>query len=193
MTFPSVRDVLDRKIDISFAHLDDNGDGVFEPADALALAWRIVDCAGAPPEDPRAQAVFAALAVFWQHIELTMDLNEDSVVTPGEWRHGARSAFHTNPAGFDAGLRPLAEATLALLDRDGDGRVNAEEFSAYHKAFGVSPADSRLAFTRLDRDGSGWLSVAELLGAWREFYTSDDPDAPGNWLYGDPGYQSTVD
>ena len=35
-----------------------------------------------------------------------------------------------------------------------------------------------------DRDGDGYLVREELLQNVEEFYGSDDPGAPGNWLVG---------
>ncbi|MFD5619714.1 hypothetical protein [Streptomyces yangpuensis] len=39
------------------------------------------------------------------------------------------------------------------------------------------------AFHRLDRDGDGTVDPAEIDAAVVEFFTSDDPNAPGIWLY----------
>jgi Ca2+-binding EF-hand superfamily protein len=40
------------------------------------------------------------------------------------------------------------------------------------------------AFTSLDRGSKGYLTEQDLVVAVQEFYLSDDPDAPGNVLYG---------
>ncbi|MFD0567209.1 hypothetical protein ACFQ2M_38565 [Kitasatospora saccharophila] len=50
---------------------------------------------------------------------------------------------------------------------------------------GPSPGTAGLAFERLDLDGDGTLSVAELAAALWEFWTSEDAGALGNWLFGD--------
>ncbi|MBP2472117.1 Ca2+-binding EF-hand superfamily protein [Crossiella equi] len=189
MNLPTGDDLLDRKIDVFFSHLDQNGDGQLETADALALAARIVAYVGEPFSSPKAHALFDALEIFWQAVNRHMDPVEDGLINPDEWRDGMRRAFAMNPIGFEEGFRPLAEATLNLLDRDNDGRVTTVEFAAFQRASGTSPGNSIYAFSRLDRDGDGALSVAELLTAWREFYTSFEANAPGNWLYGDIWYE----
>ncbi|BAY49440.1 calcium-binding EF-hand-containing protein [Scytonema sp. HK-05] len=80
----------------------------------------------------------------------------------------------------------LAQALFSICDRDNDGSLEQSEFAKFHEAFGCTPANSQLAFKHLDADGDGTLTVEELLNAWHEYYTSNDPQARGNWLYGDP-------
>ncbi|MEU6742094.1 EF-hand domain-containing protein [Streptosporangium sandarakinum] len=177
--------LLNRKIDICFGHGDQNGDGILEPADALALAARIIAYLGEPFNSPKAQALLDGFENFWKHVSARMDTNQDGKVTPLEWRTGMIGAFAGDSKAFDEGFRPLAEALWSICDRDDDGTVGPNEFAAFQRAFGTSPANSMIAFDRLDKDKSGTLSVDELLAAWQEYYTSPDPEAPGNWLFGD--------
>jgi Ca2+-binding EF-hand superfamily protein len=51
-------------------------------------------------------------------------------------------------------------------------------------AFGTPSEDVEAAFDRLDLDQDGNISVTELVEAARQYYTSTDPDAAGNWLFG---------
>lgn len=174
---------LDRKIDICFAHGDQNNDGVLELADALSVAARVIIYIGEPFTSPKAAALLAAYDTFWKHVSQNMDTDRDSKITPLEWRQGL-TAFAQDPARFAEGFRPLGEALFAICDKDNDGKVSRAEFAAWQKAFGTPPGNIQAAFEKLDRDHSGYLSVDELLTAFNEFYTSNDPDALGNWLYG---------
>lgn len=180
-----VERLLDRKLDVCFGHGDQNDDGVLENSDALALAARIIACIGEPMNSPKSHALFDAFENFWQHVSKELGTNKDGQITPLEWRVGLERAFAADPKDFDNGFKPLAQALWNILDRDNDGNVEADEFASFHKAFGTSPANSRISFEHLDTDKDGKLSVEELLTAWQEYYTSEDPDAPGNWLYGD--------
>jgi hypothetical protein len=51
-------------------------------------------------------------------------------------------------------------------------------------AFGVSEPDARYTFGRIDADGDGEITLDEWLEALHQFWTSTDPDAPGNTLFG---------
>ncbi|MGR9052791.1 MAG: EF-hand domain-containing protein [Gammaproteobacteria bacterium] len=185
MTLNTNQDFLDRKIDICFTHGDQNRNGVLEPADAQALAARIITNIGEPMDSVKAQALFKAFEDSWIMMSAKMDVNGDGKISPEEWRKGIRKTFSEDPNGYKEGFRPLAEAIFNLCDRDDNGSVSQQEFELFHKAFGTSAANSKIAFEKLDANGNGVLSVDELLVAWQEYYTSTDPNARGNWLYGD--------
>lgn len=185
MPLAEPKDLLDRKFDVCFTHGDINGNGVLEPTDATALATRVVTYFDEPMGSPKAQKLFQVFEDFWTHVAAKMDIDDDGKISPEEWRKGLRKAFAEDPEAYKAGFRPVAEAVFTICDRDGDGFLEQSEFAKFHQAFGCTSANSQIAFQKLDSDGDGQLTVEELLTAWQEYYTSNDPDARGNWLYGD--------
>ena len=50
--------------------------------------------------------------------------------------------------------------------------------------FRLSEEATQAAFTHLDQDADGRLTLAELRQAVAEFWGSDDESARGNWLFG---------
>ncbi|WP_052869584.1 EF-hand domain-containing protein [Streptomyces niger] len=183
------KDFLNRKIDVCFKHGDQDGDGVMTVRDIYALAVRIVAELGEPLDSPKSQALLAAFEGFWQDVKQAMDIDRDGVITPLEWRT-ALTEFAQEPKKFEGDFNPLAKALFDLCDKDGNGKVTQREFARFQKAFGTTSENSERAFRELDRNGNGYLSVDELTEAWREYYTSADPNARGNWLYGDIFQQS---
>ncbi|MFJ8208697.1 EF-hand domain-containing protein [Streptomyces sp. NPDC096033] len=180
----NVGDLLERKIDVCFGHVDVNGDGVFEEADVMALAARMISYQGVAFDAPQAQQLFKAFQVFVRNIAGELGLTSGQI-GPDQWRKGMIGTFGENPALFDKVFRPLAESIWKLCDKNGDGHVDAEEFLCFQKAVGSSPENRQIAFERLDLNKDGVLSVEEILSAYKDYYTSRDPEAPGNWLYGD--------
>jgi Ca2+-binding EF-hand superfamily protein len=85
---------------------------------------------------------------------------------------------------FDALILGVAESIIKLSDQDGDGRLSEREYTSNMGAYGLDAAHARAAFARLDRDADGYIGKDELLKDVEEFYYSDDPAAPGNWLVG---------
>ncbi|MFC6061965.1 EF-hand domain-containing protein [Streptomyces ochraceiscleroticus] len=179
------KDFLNRKIDVCFKHGDQDGDGEMTVRDIYFLAVRIIAELGEPIDSPKSQALLKSFESFWHGVSEVMDINRDGVITPLEWRRALTEGFAKEPKKFEDGFRPLAQALFELCDKDGSGKVTQREFARFQKAFGTTPENSAIAFDKLDRNGSGDLSVDELKEAWREYYTSADPNARGNWLYGD--------
>ncbi|MGW6686867.1 hypothetical protein [Streptomyces sp. NPDC054961] len=79
-------------------------------------------------------------------------------------------------------LHAGASAWLALTDVDDDGLIGLDEYLRLSQAIGGVPAQRmEEAFRRLDRDGDGggtW-DPAEIDAAVVGFFTSEDPNAPG--------------
>ncbi|GAU70890.1 hypothetical protein SSP35_23_00800 [Streptomyces sp. NBRC 110611] len=178
-------DLLERKIDVCFGHVDVDGDGFFDSADVMAMAARIITFQEIPFGSEKALGLFAGFQEFMQNILAHLDVDGDGRISPEEWRKGIIGVFGEKPEEFDALFRPLAQAIWRVCDRDDDGTVSAEEFRCFQKAVGSSEKNQQLAFEKLDINGDGSLSVDEILSAYREYYTSRDPAARGNWLYGD--------
>lgn len=179
-----VGDLLERKIDVCYGHVDVDGDGVFEEADVMALAARMIAYQNVPFDAPESLALFQGFKEFIYSIARHLGISGGQI-SPQQWREGMIGAFAENPEAFDEVFRPLASAIWRLCDRDGDGRVDAEEFLCFQKAVGTSAQNRQIAFDKLDLNGDGSLSVEEILSAYKDYYTSRDPAAPGNWLYGD--------
>ncbi|MET9529276.1 MULTISPECIES: EF-hand domain-containing protein [unclassified Streptomyces] len=183
MTITAQDELLDRKFDICFSHADQNRDGVVDASDILTFASRVISAVEEPFASPKSVAMLQVCDDWWRALVAGLDTNGDGRIDPEEYRVGMRRIVGS-PEAFDAASRPVATAIWQLCDRDGDGDVTAEEFGKVQAAFGTTPENARLAFQRLDLDGDGSLSVNELMIAFRDFYTSTDPETAGNWLFG---------
>ncbi|MEV0646015.1 hypothetical protein AB0I28_12195 [Phytomonospora sp. NPDC050363] len=175
-------DLLDRKFAVCFAHLDDDGSGAAERVDIDRIADRML--AAFPAAGQTEQAAYRdGLYRFWSAIVAECDADADGRVTRPEYIRGMR-AVAADPSKIAAGFHAMGEATVRLLDVDGDGRIAPAEFAASVEVLGVRPDDAAETFALLDRDGDGHITVSELGTAIAEYYTSADPQAPGNYLFG---------
>lgn len=172
-----------RKLNRRFDLLDADGNGYVERADCEAIARDL--CATYDPDMRTAAGhkVYSAYLNLWEQVMVPMDTNGDGKISREEFMASAGQRTKT-PEEYGRSIRPIIGAVTELCDRDGDGALNAEEFTAWQVACGVSAEHAKLIFSTLDRDGDGTLTVDELVTAFQEFWCSEDPNAPGNNLFG---------
>jgi Ca2+-binding EF-hand superfamily protein len=177
-----MKQVLQHRIDSTFAHYDVNRNGVIELADIYALAKRLLQAFGEPASSERGRELVEAYDRFWEMLAEHCDTDRDGRIGPEEYRGAMIEAFvEGGPINMD--FLEVVQSLLDLMDTNGDGRVDAGEFQVLLKARGLSAQECVLAFTHLDTDGDGAISVEEYVTAVRDYYTNPAEDTPGSWLY----------
>jgi Ca2+-binding EF-hand superfamily protein len=177
-----MKQVLQHRIDSTFAHYDVNRNGVIELADIYALANRLLRAFGEPASSERGGELIDAYDRFWELLVEHCDADRDGRIGPEEYRDAMMSAF-VEDGPLDADFLEVVQSLLDIADTNGDGRVDAAEFGVLLKARGLGEEECGLAFAHLDTDGDGAISVQEYVAAVRDFYTNPAQDTPGSWLY----------
>ncbi len=80
-------------------------------------------------------------------------------------------------------LKGSGNVFFDLLDANRTGFIGEAEFAAWQTAW-VPGVNAAAMFARLDADGDGKLYRDDVIRLLKEFYLSNDPEAPGNFLYG---------
>lgn len=118
---------------------------------------------------------------FWNYLRQHLNKNDDDSISTEEFLQ-AMDDLANDRAALDKIIMGYANFTLKMWDRDGDGMMNEEEFISVHTAYNVQAESAREAFGHLDRNGDQQLSHDEITQAIDEYFTSDDPNAIGNWF-----------
>jgi Ca2+-binding EF-hand superfamily protein len=175
--------MLERKYAKRFEMFDVDGSGVVDRADFELLAERLVNGLGVTVGSPRAQRVRDSYLELWSSLLRTVGGGGDSISQPDFISGLMRMAG--DRAGFKRVIEPIARTNLSLCDVDGDGRLDEAEFVTLLRLFNATSVnEASEIFRMLDTGGDGYLSLAEILDALCDFYISEDPDAPGNSLFG---------
>lgn len=133
-------------------------------------------------ERAKAENAFAALLVF-------ADTDEDGRVSWDEFVAYFEKMFPASESVSVEALPPMVQISVIRyvneMDVNQDGLIEAEDYVRWFvDVVNGAEETGRDAFARIDRDGNGRLSTAELQQAVADFYLSADADAPGNWLFG---------
>ncbi|XP_058837440.1 uncharacterized protein LOC131693544 [Topomyia yanbarensis] len=70
-----------------------------------------------------------------------------------------------------------------LEDASNDGGIDAEEFSIVCSSYGPDKQECQQAFRKMAQ-GSDEVNREQFAELWREYFSTDDPTAPGNFIFG---------
>jgi Ca2+-binding EF-hand superfamily protein len=182
-------DMLTAKISHGFDHLDADGDGLLTEHDHLLMGQRVAASLGHPAGSDEERQIIEAYQVIWRDLHLPHIPGGGTSMSKEDFVTSTRT-LADDPAAAQASVGALARAFLAIVDPDRTGHVSPAEYVAFLRGHfpGLTDADADEAFAHLDADGDGYLSDEEFVNAIVEYWSSADPDAPGNWWMGRPPY-----
>ncbi|WP_019631491.1 EF-hand domain-containing protein [Actinomadura atramentaria] len=155
------------RLEERFRLWDRNGNDVIERADFEREAEDIIGRLNAEGTPAAAELRRAYLGMF-DH--LAGAAGTDRMDRDQFLRVAEQEIISRGDAGFAAVVQPTIQAMVNVLDRDGDGEVSPEEMSLWLAAIGLEGDVADRAFRELDTDGSGKLSVGELVDAVRDYH-----------------------
>ncbi|MCG5213027.1 CREC-EF hand family protein [Streptosporangium soli] len=180
---PATSEVLARKFDKRFTLFDADADGLLTRDDFTAAAVKFLQVFAVPLDSAKGRDVLAAYASMWNALIHSADGDSDGRLTRAEFiAYLTSEDFRTH--GYAATAGRIAEAVLTVCDTDGDGRVSYEEFTTIPGITSLPETERRAVFDQLDTDNSDHLEISDIHAAQRTFYTSADPQAPGNLIFG---------
>jgi Ca2+-binding EF-hand superfamily protein len=177
-------DIQEKKASYYFHLIDEDGNGLIEVSDFALRAQRLAESQNVNGESQR-EALRQQVVAWWEHICTVADFDGDARVSFAEWKTYWRSILEGVQQAEPKTLQTLeraARSTHQAIDRDGSGLVTEKEYAHWLAAWGAE--GSAEAFRHLDRGKKGFLTEADFIAAVQEFYLSNDPEAPGNALYG---------
>jgi hypothetical protein len=170
-----------------FELLDRDEDGYIDGADFEAQAARLAEERNLSDEEH--EALEEQMLGWWHQLCATADANDDDQVSRGEWENFWDAIQTTIEEGSEeereqmlSSLEQAGKVTFQTIDASGSGEITEEEYADWLEAWGAE--GSSMAFEQLDRSDDGTLSEEDLVEATKEFYLSNEFDAPGNLLYG---------
>jgi hypothetical protein len=173
-----------RKLSRFFDVVDTDRDGVFTGADTEVVGQRLCALRGLEPGTPPHRTFMVGFTYYWEDVRRAIDADADGRVTRQEWLDYHERMLADRPR-FLATAANSANLMFGLVDRDGDGRISTEEYAEWMRAWGMTDAArSAEVFANLDPDAAGSFSHEEVMALTEDFFYSDDPARPGNWVMG---------
>jgi EF hand domain-containing protein len=164
-----------QKIAGVFEAMDVDGDGLLQESDFVALTARWTAIRG-PGDHGRLAAIMMG---WWRAVLAMADHDADAKVTLDE------VLLLVDRLGeMPEEVRGTAEAMFTAIDENADGRISREEYNRLIEGWTGRDTDTDDIFPLLDLDGDGHISEEEFVRLWTEFWSGDDAEAPGTWVFG---------
>jgi Ca2+-binding EF-hand superfamily protein len=173
-----------KKLTRIFTFYDADRDGFISRADFERLAHNLCRSYGYPEGSAQYNGLLAHQLAAWEGMRRMSDRDNDNRISLEEHLAGYDQML---TAGGPAAIQRIAEAAVALADRDGDGKVSEAEAIKSQMAWaggGVTEEQARASFKMTDSDGDGFATAEDMRRMVEQYYMSEDPQAPGNWLLG---------
>lgn len=140
--------------------------------------------AGEPGAADLRHEISYGYTLFWDQLTEAVGAVEADSLSRAQYVAALESGALDTEREYGRSVDTIAEALMAALDADHDGRLTQSEYTAIFTAFGVEAPAAKTAFAGLDRDRDGRLSRDEFRTAVREFFLSRNPETPGSRLPG---------
>lgn len=163
--------VKNERLELRFDKWDSDGNGRIERSDLEAEAHRILAAFGESPSTPQGRALLESFTGTFEYLAERAGVGRGGGLDRQQFLQVIEAeVFQGGDAGFGRVVRPMIQAILNVCDTDGDGEVNPTEFAKWLKAAGVSKAKADESFRLIDTNGSGSLTVDELVAAVKAYH-----------------------
>jgi Ca2+-binding EF-hand superfamily protein len=178
-------DLQRRKLNRMFEMYDVDKNGVVEQADYEQVVKNLASIYALAPKSAELDKVHAQHMDIWSNVRQLSSAPDKTRVTREEFIAGYEKILG-GKAAFIAQMGTLADAMIAIADRNRDGKLSLKEYADNLRGFDMklSEADALDTARRLDKSGGGFLTREDIARLVEEFFYSDDPTAPGNGLLG---------
>ncbi|KAA3663579.1 MAG: hypothetical protein DWQ04_10060 [Chloroflexi bacterium] len=177
-------DILQKKLKQHFYFRDLNKDGFVERSDWEQCAQNLTAVRGWEPGSDEYEDVMERHVEMWTLFWQPADLNYDGKVSLDEYLHLAETQRRL---GFEyemGRVRKLFAAIFDTLDLDADCEITLAEYKLFFQAWGIEESLAVDAFSSLDLNEDARLSRAAFLQYGVNFYVNNEPNVPGNLIFG---------
>jgi len=168
----------ERKAKSYLIRLNVSGDGKITPNDYQLLADRYLKLSKV--DELRGKQITRQLLALWDI--LFESSSTGGSITPDAWVTAIRC---TSIFLMYRIVVEFMNLFFNLIDTNGDGVIQKEEFAIFLRAFRVeNEADIAASFKAVDQDGDGKIDHNEFINVGIEFWMSNDESLPSKLLFG---------
>lgn len=161
---------------------DINNSGEIDKKDFEIAIQKICDLRGWPAGSDKNKETHEVMLKIWEGLRSKADKDNDGQVSVDEWCN-MWDAYAKDPSTALDWQQRYMNFMFDLEDASNDGAIDASEFSIVCSSYGLNKAECEDAFRKMSQ-GAEEVTREQFSVLWQEFWQSDDPSAPGNFIFG---------
>jgi Ca2+-binding EF-hand superfamily protein len=179
----SLTPLQEAKLTHYFRLVDIDGDGYVTASDWAEIGRNLASLRSLKQYTPEYDGILSVMGSIWAR--LVANAAETHRASLAEWLYNEDvNAVNNSAEDYEMFVNTITRGVHRLL-ADEEGRLGFDEYVDLVVSFWVPPQEAIEGFQRMDADGKGYISEDDFVDRVFEFHRSDDPEAPGNWLFGD--------
>lgn len=173
-----------RKLTAFFKTFDADNNGYIEKSDIEQIVLNLTSIRKEVVGSPTYQFLHTKYMSDWEGLLQATDTNNDGKISLEEWFVFHDQQLQAEVPYWKAGEKTSVQFLFELIDLNSNGEIGADEYALFLQAYNVKNASANEIFAKLDLNGDGHISLSEFITLCDQFYTSDDAQSQGNWLFG---------
>ncbi|MEM6530237.1 MAG: EF-hand domain-containing protein [Chloroflexota bacterium] len=172
-----------RKVTLLFIMLDTDQNGYVERPDFERAAKSLATLNGVSQFSEEYLKLRKTFMDIYEHIKTLMDTDGNHRIQLDEWVKYFGQMLNNDDRYVDI-IAPIARDIFNMLDQDENGKISIKEWQLFAGAYQIPEDEVGDLFARLDSNSSGYITREEFGHMMTDFFFSEDPDAPGNYIFG---------
>lgn len=179
----SISDFRKKKLLFLFnVFFDVNQSGEIDVKDFEMAIERVCQLRGWAKDTPKNKETHTVMLEIWEGLRSKADKDNDGQVSVEEWCN-MWDAYAKDPNTVMDWQNKYMNFMFDLEDASNDGTIDVREFGLVCSSYGLEKQECEEAFKKMAR-GKEEVSRDEFATLWKEYFSAEDVNAPGNFIFG---------
>ncbi|MEM6829121.1 MAG: EF-hand domain-containing protein [Bacteroidota bacterium] len=181
-----ISEIQKRKFHHFFNVLDFDKNGCLQPEDFVNIGRRIIEARSIDASSRRAQLILVKSHQLYIQLLADSD-NPELSVTLYDWIEFFRLQLIKDVGNriLEYYIHRISRHIFDLFDANRDQLISKEEYTHMLTVYQISEGNCARGFKEIDTNNDGFISSEEMINGLRNFFMSNNLDAPGNRIFGE--------
>ncbi|NEO93010.1 MAG: hypothetical protein F6K56_23390 [Moorea sp. SIO3G5] len=172
-----------QKLPRLFEMYDADNNGFIEQADFERFLETYSQLRSWEPGSPNYNSFQSKLMSRWDSMQKFADTNRDNRISLEEWLKYIENILKDQGV-YEAEIRGIAGFVFSVFDTNGDDQLDLEEYRQFYRTSGHDENMANEVFKRLNFKDDDSITKEKHIELIDQFFYSEDPEAPGNFIFG---------